>query len=281
VAVLLGILVAASFGSGDFLGGRASARASTPAVLLVSQATAVLGAVVVAVSVGAHVTSQDLVFGVIAGTANVCGLGFLYYGLAHGRIGVVAPVTAVVGALVPVTWAVARGERPSAFVWAGVSAAIVAAALIARAGDAASAEEGGRSGVVVAIAAGVGLGCSFIFFAKTSPSSGFWPVLSARAAAVVAVGAAVLVLRPRREVEFPRDDARLLALGAGALDVPATALLLLAVRRGLAVVVAPVASLAPAATVGLAWLVLRERMVRGQLIGLGIAAVALVLIATG
>jgi drug/metabolite transporter (DMT)-like permease len=135
--------------------------------------------------------------------------------------------------------------------------------------------------LVIAVAGGFCLGCSFIFFAKTSPASGFWPVLTARAAAVVVMGAAVLVLRRKGDMVFPRDDARTLALAAGALDVTATTLLLLAVRRGLVAVVAPVASLAPAATVGLAWLVLRERIVRGQLVGLAVAAAALLLIAAG
>ena len=135
----------------------------------------------------------------------------------------------------------------------------------------------------MAVAAGAALGTSFIMFAKTSSGSGYWPVLSARLAAVVLVGLVVLVLVLTRpgSVTFPAGRDRALALGAGGLDVLATTLLVIAVRRELAVVVAPVASLAPGMTVVLAWRVLHERIGRSQLVGLGVAGLGLVLIASG
>ena len=95
MAVLLGVLVAASFGSGDFLGGQASRRAPTLTVLLVAQGTAVTGAVIVAFAVGARVTPHDIAFGAVAGCVNIVGIGLLYQGLAVGPMGVVAPLTAV------------------------------------------------------------------------------------------------------------------------------------------------------------------------------------------
>ena len=67
----------------------------------------------------------------------------------------------------------------------------------------------------------------------------------------------------------------------GALDVTATALLLVAVRRGLLVAVAPLAALAPAFTVVFAFLFLHEKIARVQLIGLLLGAAGLVLIASG
>ena len=73
--------------------------------------------------VSADVAFADVAFGAAAGVANASGLGLLYHGLAHGRIGVVAPVTAVVGAIVPVAWALAQGERPSGIVLAGAACA--------------------------------------------------------------------------------------------------------------------------------------------------------------
>jgi drug/metabolite transporter (DMT)-like permease len=70
-------------------------------------------------------------------------------------------------------------------------------------------------------------------------------------------------------------------VGAGALDVTATTVLLAAVRHGLLVVVAPVAALAPAFTVMWAWIVLREPVGRMQLVGLGLALIGLVLVSLG
>jgi len=58
-------------------------------------------------------------------------------------------------------------------------------------------------------------------------------------------------------------------------------LLLLAVRRGLVVVVAPVAALAPAFTVMWAWLIVHERVSAAQVAGLALALVGLVLVASG
>src|SRR6478609_2378840 len=120
MAVLLGVMVAASFGSGDFLGGRASRRAPTLTVLFVAQIAAVAGAALVCVLVRGHVDTRDVAFGALAGSLNIIGIGLLYQGLAVGRMGVVAPLTAVVSAVLPVAWGVANGERPSLVVVFGV-----------------------------------------------------------------------------------------------------------------------------------------------------------------
>jgi uncharacterized membrane protein len=124
MAVLLGALVAMSFGSADFLGGRASRTAPTLTVLFVGQVVAVVGALVIAVVVGADVEGRDLAYGAAAGTCNVIGLGLLYQGLASGRMSVVAPVTAVVAAIVPIAWGVLHDERPSALTWIGAALAV-------------------------------------------------------------------------------------------------------------------------------------------------------------
>src|SRR5262245_47722718 len=82
MAVLLGVLVAISFGSADFAGGRASRTAPTLTVLFVGQVVAVVGALVIALVVGADVEGSDLAYGAAAGACNVVGLGLLYQGLA-------------------------------------------------------------------------------------------------------------------------------------------------------------------------------------------------------
>ena len=64
----------------------------------------------------------------------------------------------------------------------------------------------------------------------------------------------------------------------GALDVAANVLYLLAVRRGLLSVVSVLTALYPVSTVVLARLVLRERFLQVQRIGMGLAVVAVVLL---
>jgi drug/metabolite transporter (DMT)-like permease len=281
VAVLLGVVVALSFGTADFLGGRASKTATTVAVLFLGMLVAVAGSLVVASLVDADVTGADYAYGAIAGAVNVTGLGLLYYGLAHYRVGVVAPLCAVVGALVPATWGVIQGERPSAIVFAGATLAIVAAGLIAREAEEHVDDPNRTRSIVLALLAGAALGSSLIFYSETSEDSGMWPIVSGRVAGLTLVSIALIALVVRSDVRFPTGQARGFALATGALDVAATVLLLVAVRRGYLVVVAPLASLAPAFTVVFAWMFLHERIARVQLAGLLVGALGLVLVASG
>lgn len=284
MAVILGVLVAAGFGTGDFLGGRASRDAPAVGVLFVAQVTALVLAVVAAVAVAGHADGRSLAFGAVAGVFNAAGLGALYRGLATGRMGVVAPVTAIVAAVIPVGWGLATGERPAAVVLVGVVVAIAAGALVGCEPDfpdeAPTADA--RTALWLALAGGTAFGVSFVCLAETRSGSGFWPILAERIAATVVIGAAVLIAtRLRHGSVLPRDHPRPLAVAAGVLDVGSTLLLLLAVRRGLLSVVAPLAALAPAATVVWAWTLLKEPVTRLQLVGLGASVVGLALIALG
>jgi drug/metabolite transporter (DMT)-like permease len=280
VAVILGVAIAAAFGSGDYIGGRASTSASTVAVLVVAQACSVVGAFAVALLVHADVAGIDLVYGALAGATNVVGLGLLYRGLAAHAAGVVAPIAAVVGSLVPVTWGLLRGEQPSVLVLVGSAVAIVAGGLVAR--DTSEGATGSLArGSLQAVAAGFMLGASLVLFAETSAGSGQWPVAAARTSALVLVSVAAVVLAQRSTVSFPRGVARWYAVGAGVFDVTATALLVVAVRRELVVVVAPLVSLAPAFTVLLARFVDGERLHAVQRAGLLLALAGLVLVAVG
>jgi drug/metabolite transporter (DMT)-like permease len=126
------------------------------------------------------------------------------------------------------------------------------------------------------IGAGVGFGVVFILFSESSAGSGMWPVLAARASSVPALLVGLLALR--RSLLPRRRDATAVA-SAGVLDLSANALILLAVRRGLISLVAPVAALYPAATVLLARVVVGEKLGRTRLGGLALALTGLVLIA--
>jgi len=89
---------------------------------------------------------------------------------------------------------------------------------------------------------------------------------------------AALALRGRLGDSRPSVPA---AAGAGALDSLANLSFLLAVREGELAVVAVITALYPAATVLLARALLAERIGATQLAGLGLAAVAVSLLALG
>jgi drug/metabolite transporter (DMT)-like permease len=277
VAVLLGLAVAACYGSGDFFGGVASRRARMLSVLGVAQVVAVVGAIVAALVFSGSPDGRDLGLGAAAGALNAVALGALYEGLALGRMGIVAPVTAVVAAIVPVAYGLASGERPSAIALVGVALAVGAGGVIAREHDT-DASGSARRALLLAIGAGLLFGWSFVLYAETAHDSGFWPAMTGRGAAVVIVVAVALL--SGAGLRLPPVDTRL-AVAAGFLDIGATLMLLVAVREDLTSLVAPVAALGPAFTVGWAWAVLREPVVRLQVVGLGVALVGLVLIAAG
>jgi drug/metabolite transporter (DMT)-like permease len=188
---------------------------------------------------------------------------------------VVAPVTAVCAAAVPVVAGLALGDVVGMPALLGVALALPAVGLVARESGGRGRGLGARS-LAVAGTAGAGFGVVFLLLHQTSPSSGMWPLVAARAASAVVVGA-VLVAR-RVPVRIPRPAVPLV-LAAGAADMTANVLFLLAVRRGQLSIVGILSSLYPVSTVVLATLLLRERMSRLQLAGVGGCAVAVALIA--
>jgi drug/metabolite transporter (DMT)-like permease len=251
----------------------------TVAVLLVSQAFGLGAAVLLVVALrdappGAHI----FLLSAAAGVVGVAALGLLFRGLAVGRMSIVAPLSAIGGGVLPVAWGLLRGERPSALALAGVGLALVAAAVVGRGAEHDPAPAiSPRLELALGAGAGMGFGVVFILLAESSSGSGMWPVLIARCASVplLAIVAVVLGISPR----VARTDLAPVA-GAGLFDVAANALVVLAVRRGLLSLVAPVASLYPATTVVLARFVLHERIGRQRAGGLAVGLVGLVLIAT-
>jgi drug/metabolite transporter (DMT)-like permease len=277
VAVLLGLLVALSYGAGDFLGGLSSRRLDAVTVVQASQLVGLTGLTVVVLLVPDQVLlGADLLRGAIAGAVGLLGLVLLYRGLSVGAMSIVAPVSAVGAAVLPLAWGLGNGERPSAVALVGVALALVAVALVSSpANDEAVA--GRAKEVTLALVAGGAFGVLFILLADTSEDSGLWPVFGARLASATLVTVVLLALR--RPVRVPPVGTRALVAGAGVLDVAANGLFVYASRAGLLSLVAVISSLYPAITVVLARVVLDERTDRRQQVGLVAALTGVVLIA--
>jgi drug/metabolite transporter (DMT)-like permease len=277
--IALGALVALAYGSGDFLGGISTKRLPTVTVLLVSQSFGLAAATLLVVTLrdsppAAHI----FVLSAAAGVVGIAALGLLFRGLALGRMSIVAPLSAIGGGVLPVAWGLLRGERPSALALVGVGVALVAAAIVGRGAEhdpAASVSP--RMELALGAGAGIGFGVVFILLAESSSGTGMWPVFIARCTSVPLLAVVALVLG--RSPRMARSDIAPVA-GAGLCDVGANALVVLAVRRGLLSLVAPVASLYPATTVVLARFVLHERIGRQRAGGLALGLVGLALIAT-
>ena len=273
--VVLGLLAALAGGCADFGGGLLARRTALFGVVLLSQLVGMLLAIVLAIGRGEGAPTQaDLAWSVLAGIAGGVGFTALYQALAVGRMGIVAPVTGVIAAVVPVSAGILLEGVPAPLVLAGIAFAIVAVVLVSRAGD----EGGGRSGLGLAVVAGVGIGSVSICTAQLSDGHVFGPLVVVRATQAVLIVGTILVTRSTWRV-----DRRLIPATAavGVLDMAATGAFVLAVQTGALAVAAVLSSLYPVTTVILATVFLGERVSRSHAAGIALAALAVGCIAAG
>jgi drug/metabolite transporter (DMT)-like permease len=277
ITVLLSLGAALAYGLSDFLGGVISRRTSVWPVAMLACAGAALGTLVLAFTVSGTPTGADIAWGLLAGVGSGTGTAFLYRGFAKGRMGVVAPVSAVGAALLPAAIAVLTGERPSTVVWVGIVAALPGIWLVSRE-PATDAAAGRAAGFLDGILAGAGFGVLFAALGQVPDGSGYWPVMAAQIVSLISVVVAALLLGgdPR-----PRQGEAWWGLVAGLLATLAVVAFLLATHEGLLSVAAVLTSLYPAFTVLLATLLLGERLHRSQTIGLALCAVSVACVAAG
>jgi drug/metabolite transporter (DMT)-like permease len=276
MAVLLALLSALAYGTSDFVGGVLSTRIPPWTAAFCSQITGCAALVALALIDGGSLSAAGAAWGVLSGVGSGIGLSFLYRGLSAGRMGVVAPTSGVLAALVPAAVGVVTGDRPSALAWVGMVLAVPATFLVAR--EPSGSRTSAPAGVVDGLLAGCGFGVGFAAIAKAPSADGFWPVaLSLLVGALVVVCGALAA----RSDWVPRNATAVLATSTGVLAAAALALFLASLDHGMLAVSAVIAALYPAATVLLAVTVLRERVHRAQALGLGLCAVAVALVAAG
>ena len=276
VAVVLALASAVVYGASDFLGGLSSRRASVFGVVAVSQLVG-LGALLVFLPwLGGDVGPADLAWGAAAGLTGATGLMVFFRALASGVMSVVAPVTAVTAAAVPVLAGVVGGDSIGPWAAAGIVLALVAVVLVSAESGLSALRAARPSSLVPALLAGTAFGVFFVLLDRTSEDAGLTPLVTARLASITL--AVVVALAGRHPLRVGRAALPLVAL-SGLGDMTANALFLLATQQpGQLAITGVLASLYPVSTVVLAQLVLRERLAGAQVAGLGTAAVAVVLI---
>ncbi len=277
------------WGVGDFAGGKATQRAGALPVVLVSKLASLPLLGLYLLLLPSALDPASLAWGALAGTFGAFGVVVFYAALSGGAMTVVAPITSVTSAAIPVVVGLVGGERPSPLALTGVVCALVAIALVslAPARPGTTSPVTGRL-VTMAVVAGVGFALFFVFLARANEAApggdaGLWPVGSAQLAAL-GVCAALLAAGRLRSRGVPgtgrRPRGRALAWScvAGPFDMSANALFLVATRYGDLSLVAPLAALYPVTTVLLALAVDGERLRALQVIGLALALAALLLV---
>ncbi len=278
-AVALALLTAVVWGFANYLGPLLSRRHPLGAVLVVGQVVGVLGGLAYyAVDGTGAPATRALLLGIGAGIFNALALVTFFSAARVGPISVVAPVGATGGA-VPVLVAIVLGERPSTWQLVGIPLAVAGVALAAaRGASPQDAPVEKRAGLLLSLSAALTFGTFLTLFAEASQDGPATAVLTSRIALLVATVGALVLLRQRMTVPL---RALPLVSVPGLLLVVGTVSYGVASSTGLVSVVSVLATLNPVITVGLAVLVLGERLNRRQQVGVATALAGVVLLAAG
>ena len=283
MVILLGLTAAVLYGSGDFLGGLATRRAHVLTVLTLVETAGVTAALAAALLWPGTASLPGLAWGFSAGVIGGLGLIVFYAGLAAGPMSVVAPVSGLVGTILPVAIALAQGERPGPAVYAGALLCLVAIVLTSAAAE--TSDTAGQSrrlprAIAYGTASGVSFGLFFLLIRNAGESGAVWPVAAGRIGELTAVLATAALLRPGalRRIAGADLPLKTAAVGAGVIDVIANLCYVAATRTGAFGLAVVLASLYPGVTVLLARVVLGERLRWIQRLGLALAALGIGLV---
>lgn len=276
IGPLLALGSALTWGIADFAGGMLSRRLPSAAVVGVSQACSLVALLVLLPFMPAPTSSGWIGWAVLAGLAGSAALVCFYRALAFGTVGVVSPISAL-AVSIPVIAGFAAGEQPRALQVAGIVVAI-AGAVLASGPELRGEQPVKLQAIWFALAAALGFGITMLAIARGSASSPMLTMVGMRSASVIAFGIAAIALRSVGGVGA-RDLPKLALLGLG--DVSANALLGFATTMGLLSITAVLSALYPVVTVGLAAVILHERLKPVQIAGVVLAFAGVGLIAGG
>lgn len=291
MAALLALASSLLWGTGDFLGGRASRSWSVLQVLAWSQLatfTLLWGIVGIGTWRGAFAIHLDAVaIGAAGGVAGVLALAAFYRALAIGPMAVVPPLAAS-GVILPVVVGLAQGAPPSTLTLVGIAVG-VSGVVLASVGGGGGDEHGAAAFAtritprtfLLCAAAATGFALIFVAMdaaAGSTARSAIVATASVRLGSAVTVLVAVLLTRTV-PWQGPTGRDRLAFAGIGMLDTGANLLFALAAAFGRLELVAVLGSLYPAVTSALAHVVLGERLGRVQFVGVALAVLGILAVA--
>lgn len=282
MVIALAVLSALLYGWSDYMGGRATREISVLKVTLYIELLMTVSYVALVVLDPAPFVIRDAVWGAIAGVGGVGGVATFYLALSMGAISVASPVAGVLSAIVPVIAGIAMGERPSPLAVVGILIALTSVILVSGAMSSRRAEVAmPRSQLLLVMTSGALFGLWYVALDVAGSESGWWPLLTSRTLTLPTLIVAAYVLRHRLRTDQLSAAGRRWTLGAWITILAANLAYLVAVRSGLLSIVAVVASMYPASTIGLAIFIDREQLSKSQWLGVGFAGCALVLVGIG
>ncbi|MFE9722534.1 EamA family transporter [Streptomyces sp. NPDC005794] len=275
IALLLALGSSLAYGCADFLGGLGARKAHVLRTVVLAAPASLAVELMLWPVLGASFSAGALGWGIASGVASAAAFALLYRTLAIGPMNVLSPVTALVSAMLPVGVGLLQGEHLGLAGLVGLPLALASVVMVS-AGHGAGSARPSRTALLLALGAGTAIALQLIFLHQAPSDSGVAPLIVGRAVSSAVTLATAGLMYRRLGSERP-DHA--VSAAAGVLDSVANLLFLMAARSGDLAVVAVITALYPAGTVLLARSVLAERIHRGQLVGLGTAAVAVSLLA--
>jgi len=266
------------FGLSDFLGALASRTRSALQVTAFMQVSALAIMLPLAAARGSDgLMAGDIGLGVLGGLATALANVVFFAALGKGRVSLVVPVTAAVGAVVPASIGLLEGTALSTLTAAGAVCGVIAIPLVAyqRDEDRSGAEWPVARQLAAAAVAGAGFGLFYVLLSRTSEGSGLWPTVSTLVVAA-SITVAIALLRGMRDLRPPR-----VVVASGLLLGAAQACLTIALQRGPLTVASVLGSLYPLVTVVLGVIMFRERLRSWHSLGIALALAGVALIAAG
>jgi drug/metabolite transporter (DMT)-like permease len=256
-----GMAATMAWGTSDFLGGYASRRANAFLFTAIFNAGGLVLVSTLAVASHAAFLSERGAIWVLAG--GICGsaaVAIFFRALAMGRMGLVAPVAAVLGAAIPAVFSMLTEGFPGKIAIVGFVFAAVGLWLITR-------TEGGSSpkGIGLAVIAGVGFAAFYLCIREAGSGSVFWFATLTRAGGLAVTALIVMLQGNWREIT---PVGVRWAVFAGCIDSCGTMLFVRASQSGRLDEAVVISSLYPAVTVLLARFVLKEHFTRWRFVGL-------------
>jgi len=298
---LIALTAAASWGGDDFSGGmgaKASGGRLAGAIRFVIVSHAMSLVVLLGILFGQHAGMPHgaaVGWAIAGGVTGALGLVAFYIALSRGGMGVSAAVSGLLAAAIPALVSSVMEGAPGALRLAGFALAGGAIWLIA-AGDSPEKDFPGKAGGTMGLAvfAGVAFGIYFVALKLSNPLGLVMPMTIARTSSVVLCSLTLVVMRIVRGGGFvePMSQKRDMghpvlrrwmagwgwACGVAVLDTGGNVLFMAATQLGRLDVASVLASLYPAGTILLAAWYLKERPTRRQMVGMGAALAAVVMI---
>lgn len=272
-AVVWGLLAAISWGTGDYAGALGSRRMHTVLVTLLNQIVGVVLFIGLALIFGEALPSiQYLGMALLAGLAGGAGIVALFRAMAIGQMGIASPVSAVLTAAIPVVFAAFFQGIPGLLQFVGFALALGGVWIVSRPDG--SDQHSNVMGL--AVLSSLGFATFKILFGLIPVGTVFWPLAVAKIGGLIVGLLMIGGVKPK-----PRLISSALGLAAvsGLADAVGNTFFLFSAQTQQLGVAAVVSALYPAFTTVLAWLLLREKLSRVQVLGMALMLIAIPLIA--